>query len=207
MIRKDVICLIIGYAFGSFLTAAAVARRRGMSIFKAGSGNPGMANAMRLFGFGPGMAVLAGDILKTVAAWIVTGLMFGWSSAVTALTTVGAVLGHDFPFWHRFRGGKGVAVMCSGIVLMAPGWGFGALAAGAAVVILSHYLCLGAVAIPTLYIAPAWHFGSAVSGVCVMVLTGLAVLANAKSLKALAHREEPQVDVIGLIREKSKNKK
>lgn len=201
MIRKGLICLVIGYGFGSFLTAAAVARRRGVSIFEAGSGNPGMANAMRLFGFGAGMAVLAGDILKTVMAWIVTGCLFGWSSAVAALTTVGAVLGHDFPFWHRFRGGKGVAVMCSGIVLMAPGWGFGALAAGAAAVILTHYLCLGAVAIPALYIAPAWHVGGAVSGLCVLVLTGLAVLANAKSLKALIHHQEPQVNVIALIQD------
>ena len=206
--RRALICLAVGYGCGCFLSAAFAGRRRGVSIFQVGSGNPGMANAMRCFGFGTGMAVLAGDILKTVAAWLVTALLFGRTAAVAGFTALGAVLGHNFPFWHRFKGGKGVAVTCSGVVLMLPGWGFAALLAGAAAGILTHYLCVGAVVIPAVFIAPAALTAGPAAGWTAAAMTALAVAANWKSLVKLVRGTEAQVDVIGLIGEKiGKNKK
>ena len=202
--KRVLICLAIGYGFGCFLSAAFAGRRRGVSIFQMGSGNPGMANAMRCFGFGTGMAVLAGDILKTVAAWLVTALLFGRTAAVTGMTALGAVLGHNFPFWHRFKGGKGVAVTCSGVVLMLPGWGFAVLAVGALVVILTKYLCIGAVVIPAVFVAPAALTAGTAAGWIAVCMTALAVMANWKSFVNIRRGEEKQVDVVGLIREKVK---
>ena len=204
--KRVLTCLAIGYGFGCFLSAAFAGRRRGVSIFQMGSGNPGMANAMRCFGFGTGMAVLAGDILKTVAAWLVTALLFGRTAAVAGVTAVGAVLGHNFPFWHRFKGGKGVAVTCSGVVLMLPGWGFAALIAGAAAVILTRYLCVGAVVIPAVFVAPAALTAGPAAGWIAATMTALAVVSNWKSLVKMRGGTEPEVDVIGLIREKIKQK-
>ena len=208
--RRALICLAVGYGCGCFLSAAFAGRRRGVSIFQVGSGNPGMANAMRCFGFGTGMAVLAGDILKTVAAWLVTALLFGRTAAVAGFTALGAVLGHNFPFWHRFKGGKGVAVTCSGVVLMLPGWGFAALLAGAAAVILTHYLCVGAVVIPAVFIRP----DICLSGIGITLLIYLIPskifrmidphLSRNDRLIQLVRGTEAQVDVIGLIREKVK---
>lgn len=204
--KRALICLAVGYSCGCFLSAAFAGRRRGVSIFQIGSGNPGMVNAMRCFGFGTGMAVLAGDILKTVAAWLVTALLFGRTAAVAGVTAIGAVFGHNFPFWHRFKGGKGVAVTCSGVVLMLPGWGFAALIAGAAAVILTRYLCVGAVVIPAVFIAPAALTAGPAAGWIAATMTALAVVSNWKSLVKMRKGTEPEVDVIGLIREKIKQK-
>lgn len=202
--KRVLICLAVGYGCGCVLFAAIAGRCRGVSIFEAGSGNPGMANAMRCFGFSTGMAVLAGDILKTVAAWLLTALLFGRSAAVAGLTALGAVLGHNFPFWHRFKGGKGVAVTCSGVVLMLPGWGFAVLAVGALVVILTKYLCIGAVVIPAVFVAPAALTAGTAAGWIAVCMTALAVMANWKSFVNIRRGEEKQVDVVGLIREKVK---
>lgn len=204
--KRALICLAVGYGCGCVLFAAIAGRCRGVSIFEAGSGNPGMANAMRCFGFSTGMAVLAGDILKTVAACLLTALLFGRSAAVAGLTALGAVLGHNFPFWHRFKGGKGVAVTCSGVVLMLPGWGFAALIAGAAAVILTRYLCVGAVVIPAVFIVPAALTAGPAAGWIAATMTALAVVSNWKSLVKMRKGTEPEVDVIGLIREKIKQK-
>ena len=103
-----VLCLGAGYLFGCFLTAEIVARcTAGCSAQEIGTGNPGMANILTHLGKPAGFLVLAGDVLKTAAAcW------FCWQAAPelghTALLYggLGAVLGHNWPFWNKFRGGK-----------------------------------------------------------------------------------------------------
>jgi glycerol-3-phosphate acyltransferase PlsY len=136
----------------------------------------------------------------------VTALLFGRTAAAAGVTAIGAVLGHNFPFWHRFKGGKGVAVTCSGVVLMLPGWGFAALIAGAAAVILTRYLCVGAVVIPAVFVAPAALTAGTAAGWIAVYMTALAVMANWKSFVNIRRGEEKQVDVVGLIREKVKKK-
>ena len=101
-----VLCLGAGYLFGCFLTAEIVARcTAGCSAREIGTGNPGMANILTHLGKPAGFLVLAGDVLKTAAAcW------FCWQAAPelghTALLYggLGAVLGHNWPFWNKFRG-------------------------------------------------------------------------------------------------------
>ena len=111
-----VLCLGAGYLFGCFLTAEIVARcTAGCSAREIGTGNPGMANILTHLGKPAGFLVLAGDVLKTAAAcW------FCWQAAPelghTALLYggLGAVLGHNWPFWNKFRGRRcGAAVRLS----------------------------------------------------------------------------------------------
>ena len=107
------VCLGIGYLFGSFLTAEPVARvTTGKGVAEIGSGNPGMANVMEHIGKGAGAVVLAGDALKTALAVLLCGLEIGphIGSAAMLYAGLGAVLGHIFPAWRKFHGGKGVAV-------------------------------------------------------------------------------------------------
>ena len=104
-------CILLGYLFGSFLTAEVVARVvSGKSARQLGTGNPGMANIMAQLGKGAGLLTLAGDTLKTVAAcgaaYYATAPLIGQASILYA--GLGAVLGHNYPAWARFRGGKGV---------------------------------------------------------------------------------------------------
>lgn len=158
------ICLIIGYACGCFLTADAVMRARtGKSAFSVGSHNPGMANVGALLGAKWAAAVLAGDIAKTILAVVLAalacsalpfangllqplvscpwGVAFPHSGSLcTAYAGIGAVLGHDFPLWHGFSGGKGVTATCSAIILFNPPLGGLACLAGLAVVAVAHKL-------------------------------------------------------------------
>ena len=110
------VCLAIGYGFGLFQTAYIVGRIRGIDIRRYGSGNSGTTNALRVLGTGDGLIVFAGDLLKGLLAILVTWLLFRnrYPELVWVLkmyTFAGTVLGHDFPFYMGFKGGKGVAVV------------------------------------------------------------------------------------------------
>ena len=142
-------CLLIGYGFGNVLFADIVARLRARtSIFELGNGNPGMANTARSLGKNAALACLAGDILKSVAAVLVCRLLFPGevASLVRGWACVGATLGHDFPVWHGFKGGKGVTTLSSAIVLIDWRGALVAALVAAATIFLSGYLSIAAVA-------------------------------------------------------------
>lgn len=156
------LCLLIGYLFGCFLTAEVIIKiKTGQSVSQFGTGNPGMANVMRIFGFKTGAAVLVGDLCKTLAACVLCCYLFGRAPVVTGgaplgqtavlWAGLGAAIGHNWPFWRRFRGGKGVAVTCMAIFLFSPLWGLAADIAGMLVVFRTGFLPLGAVVITTLF--------------------------------------------------------
>lgn len=159
---EKALCLLIGYLFGCILTAELIVKHKtGKSVSEFGTGNPGMANVMRIFGFKTGAAVLAGDLIKTVAAVLICCLLFGRSSVLPSgkplgqpavlWAGLGATLGHNWPIWRRLKGGKGVAVTCMTIFLFSPLWGLVSDAAGMLVVFRTGYLPLGAVVITTLF--------------------------------------------------------
>lgn len=100
----------LGYLLGTFPTADLVARRAaggGVDLRQAGSGNPGTANALKVLGAKAGATVLVGDMGKGAAACAVGGLVAGPIGAHLAGTS--SVIGHCYPVWTGFRGGKGVA--------------------------------------------------------------------------------------------------
>ena len=159
---EKALCLLIGYLFGCILTAELIVKHKtGKSVSEFGTGNPGMANVMRIFGFRTGAAVLAGDLAKTVAAVLICCVLFGRSSILPSgkplgqyavlWAGLGAALGHNWPVWRRLKGGKGVAVTCMTIFLFSPLWGLISDAAGMLVVFRTGYLPLGAVVITTLF--------------------------------------------------------
>lgn len=110
------VCLAIGYVFGLFQTAYILGKSKGIDIREHGSGNAGTTNAMRIMGPKAGLIVFLGDLLKCFFALTLVGFLFGKAhpEAVYVLkvwTFAGVVLGHDYPVYMGFKGGKGVAVM------------------------------------------------------------------------------------------------
>lgn len=156
------VCLIIGYACGCLLTADVVSRHvAGKPAFELGVGNPGMANIGHELGTKWAAAVLAGDLGKVIVAAAVSRALFPWLGMLAAIWSgLGATLGHNYPFWHRFRGGKGVATTCAAIVLTNPLWGLLSCILGFCAVVLSGYLCVGAVAIPAFFLVFSLFLGS-----------------------------------------------
>lgn len=116
-----------GYLLGSIPFAVIIARRHGVDIFKAGSGNPGATNVKRVCGKKAGNLVFALDALKGLVAaawpWLAAPTLAGncdWFSGDAVLYArltgfAGAVLGHCFSIFLKFRGGKGIAVSVGGL--------------------------------------------------------------------------------------------
>ena len=191
-----ILCLAIGYFCGCFLTAEVVARRRtGHGAAALGSGNPGMANIASTLGVKSGAAVLLGDVLKTALACGLCGLVLFPALGRTAVlyAGLGAVLGHNFPFWKRFKGGKGVAVTCAALVFFSPLGGVASGLLGLLAVVLTGYLPVGAVLIPAAAIIPVFWFYGAEHGLLVTALTLIMLSRHYDGLLRAIHGQEKQV--------------
>ena len=181
--------LALGYACGNFLTADLVARGYAhRPVFELGDGNPGMANVGHELGMRAAALVLAGDILKTVVAWATARALLSETPGLAGVIAgLGVTLGHNYPCWRRFRGGKGVTTTCSAIILATPLAGMAASLVGLAVVLFSGYLCLGAVAVTwTYWILTALLRGPiSIESVVALVLTLLMMRAHWPALAGI----------------------
>ena len=151
--------VLFGYLAGSVPFAFLLARRAGIDVRVAGSGNVGAANVLRTTGTGRAVTVMLLDVAKGAAAVIIVNIAAGGAS-IAALTGTAAIVGHIYPVWLRFHGGKGVAVAAGVFSVLAPG--ATAIAAGLFVVtvLLTRYVSLGSVA-ATLALPPvAWWSGA-----------------------------------------------
>ena len=111
---KIIVCFLVGYLFGNIQTAFFIGKAHGIDIRRYGSGNAGTTNAMRTLGRKSGSLVFLGDLLKVlVPGMILRYAVYPGEPYVILLCEIlgfGAVIGHCFPFWMQFKGGKGIAV-------------------------------------------------------------------------------------------------
>lgn len=107
-----VLAIVAAYVIGSIDFAVIVARMHGVDIHEVGSGNPGASNVLRSLGRGPAAMVLIGDTLKGVVGAAMGMIASGTADPLVQwafLAGLAAVVGHCYPVFHRFKGGKGVA--------------------------------------------------------------------------------------------------
>lgn len=114
MISVRIICLIIGYALGLIQTGYIYGKAHNVDIRQHGSGNAGTTNTLRTLGWKAGAITLLGDILKSVAAVVLAWILFHNSypdmvKVFQLYAGLGVVLGHNYPFYLKFQGGKGIA--------------------------------------------------------------------------------------------------
>ena len=146
MIR--VVCLLIGYVFGLFQTAYIYGKLHGIDIRTVGSGNAGTTNTLRVLGTKAGLIVLAGDIIKTMLAIFIVKMLFGESHAdmlymLVLYTAAGAILGHNYPFYLGFKGGKGIASTAGLILSMPPVFILVGVMVFFGTFLTTHYVSLG----------------------------------------------------------------
>lgn len=117
--------IALGYCFGLFQTAFIIGKIKGIDLRHEGSGNLGSTNVLRVLGKKDGIICLAGDIAKTMLACLAAQAIFsggplyqGSSLLYMIYAGFGAVLGHDYPFYLHFKGGKGIAAMAGLIIIL-----------------------------------------------------------------------------------------
>jgi glycerol-3-phosphate acyltransferase PlsY len=132
------------YLIGSIPFALILSRRWGADLRRVGSGNLGAANVMRASGVSAGVLVAALDMAKgAVSVWIAARVSDG--AELPAAAGLAAILGHIYPIWLRFRGGKGVATACGVFSMLTPLAVPPALALFAVTVWFTKYISLGSV--------------------------------------------------------------
>jgi glycerol-3-phosphate acyltransferase PlsY len=184
--------VLLGYLAGSVPFAFLLARRAGIDVRVAGSGNVGAANVLRTTGAWRGVVVMALDVAKGAAAVLIVHLTAGGAS-LAALTGAAAIVGHIYPVWLRFHGGKGVAVAAGVFSVLAPLATVVAAALFFVTVWITRYVSLGSIA-ATLALPPvAWWVGAPRAVVLAAAGTGALILfrhrANLRRLRSGTERK------------------
>jgi acyl phosphate:glycerol-3-phosphate acyltransferase len=153
--------IVAAYFIGSIPFALLLARRWGdVDLREIGSGNLGAANVLRVSGVTAGLLVAALDIAKGAVS---AGLAEWWSegnASVPAAAGLAAIVGHIYPVWLRFRGGKGVATACGVFSVLTPVAVPPALAVFVAGVWMTRYISVGSVLASVALPAAAYLSGS-----------------------------------------------
>lgn len=183
--------ILLGYLAGSVPFAYLLARLRGVDVRVAGSGNVGAANVLRTTGAWRGVIVMALDVAKGIGAVAVANAMSS-NVPMVALTGAAAVVGHIYPVWLRFHGGKGVAVAAGVFTMLSPGATAMVAALFLCIAWVTRYISLASMAATVALPPTAWILGA--SDAVVLVAAGTAVLilfrhrANWQRLRAGTER-------------------
>ena len=156
VIAIRLIALVIGYFFGAFQTGYIYGKLHGIDIREHGSGNAGATNTLRTLGMKAGVITFAGDCLKSVASILLVIHFFGdyftGDARVLGLYAgLGAVLGHNFPFYLKFKGGKGIACTAGVVCAVCPQAVPSCLAVFALCLWLTKYVSLGSILMAALF--------------------------------------------------------
>ena len=124
MILGRILALIIGYCFGMILMGYLIGKSKNIDLTKVGSGNVGSTNTMRNLGVSAGLITLIWDCFKCVVAvfvvWLIFGRFYDDIEIYKVYAGLGCVLGHDFPIYMKFKGGKGIASTLGFIIALFP---------------------------------------------------------------------------------------
>ena len=173
--------IIVAYLIGSIPFALLLARRFGEAdLRRVGSGNLGAANVMRASGVAAGLLVAALDMTKGAASvWLAARGSAG--AALPAAAGLAAIIGHIYPVWLRFRGGKGVATACGVFAVLTPLALPPALAVFVAVVWMTKYISLGSV-VATIALPPlAYALGSPAPSVLAAFAAAIVIVFGHRS--------------------------
>lgn len=159
---ERLVCVIIGYAFGLLQTGYIYGKVKHIDIRQHGSGNAGTTNALRTLGWKAGAITFLGDCLKCVAAVAVIRLIYSGHTNLQLLAMyagMGAVLGHNYPFYLNFKGGKGIAATAGLILSTNPLMMLIAAAVFIAIVAVTRYVSLGSLVLVTLFVIEVVVYG------------------------------------------------
>lgn len=183
---QQLLCLIIGYCFGLIESGVIYSRITHVDLRHQGSGNTGATNTLRVAGKKAGAIVLAGDMCKCAIPCLIAWLLFkGYGGDVKIFmffAGLGAILGHNFPFYMGFKGGKGVACTAALALILDPVVALICAAIFFAIVFATGYVSVASmVGISCVYIGLllhnfVWGYGLSAVGTVELIILGLVML-------------------------------
>ena len=186
------LCAVIGYLLGSISTGIIYSRSLGRDIRTQGSKNAGATNMTRVHGLREGLITFGGDCLKGVIAAVIGRALAGQTGAIVGGTC--AVLGHSWPLFFGFRGGKGVAT-CIGIGLATyPPFGLLGLVLGVITMFVSRFVSLGSmVGVSAFAVGVTIRYGLWPIGLWAILLDLLVIWRHRSNIDRLLHGTENKI--------------
>lgn len=205
-----ILSIAVSYLLGSISSAIIVSKLLYKEDVRShGSGNAGLTNMLRTYGAKAAALTLVGDMLKTAIAILFTAFIFGFSykngislSGYCYLSGMWAVLGHVYPVFYGFKGGKGVLVTASMALILTPA-SFGALILTFAIILaISGYVSLGSITVATLYPITVCLYCLLLCGtlpiltaVCTIFLGAFIVWCHRANIKRLVSGTEKKLSI------------
>ena len=193
MIIRYLLSAIIAYLLGSISTGILYSKYfLGKDVRTAGSKNAGTSNMLRVHGFKPGFITFVGDCLKAILSIEAGRMLGGLNGALIAGLFV--VLGHNWPVFFSFQGGKGIACCSAIFILCFPLWGIISVVCGVAVIIITRFISLGSLVMTTVFALlivicePFWPVG-----VWSIVLMALAYYRHRGNISRLLNGTERKI--------------
>lgn len=164
MILARGICIVIGYCLGMFQTGYIYGKLHHVDIRQHGSGNAGATNTLRTLGLKAGLITFFGDLGKAMLAMLIAWLLFhkeypGMVMLLEMYAGLGAVLGHNFPAYLKFKGGKGIACTAGFILAFYPPMAVLCLLLFIVVVAVTRYVSLGSILVMVCFFVQLVVFG------------------------------------------------
>lgn len=198
MIQQSIITILIGYAFGCIQSAYLLSKIVGkMDIREHGSGNAGASNITAIMGWKYGFIVGLVDILKGIFAVLVVKWLYPNNPDLAFLSGNMAIIGHIFPFYMKFRGGKGVAALVG--MMIGVNWKLGLLFALLVVIpaLLTDYIVAGSfttfIALPIVAYLSGYPIAFTLMGVC---LTVLCFYLHRGNIQRIINKEELKISTV-----------
>ncbi len=192
-----IIYILVGYALGSINSAIIVGKIFGIDVRTKGSGNAGLTNAHRVLGNKAALFVLVGDILKGVVVILLAPIFKGFAvyspllDYFTVAAGAAAVLGHNWPVYFKFKGGKGVLTTLTVILMLDYRVALVALGIFIVVVAVFRYVALGSIMAAVSVPVSALAFGHDYIFILFMIfLAGLIIFRHRANIVRIVHGNE-----------------
>lgn len=187
-----IICAIAGYLLGSINPSIIISKVKGTDIRKHGSGNAGATNTLRTFGVGAAVLAVIIDILKGIAAVLLARYYTG-DLAAELTCGFAAILGHNYPIYFGFRGGKGVLTSFAVAVAVSPVTSLIALAVGVLVIAVTRYVSLGSMLGAVTLSVASLFMSDAYTSVFIIAVSLIIIARHYQNINRLIHGNERKI--------------
>jgi glycerol-3-phosphate acyltransferase PlsY len=188
-----IICIIIAYLIGSLSTSILLSKYlKFPDPREVGSGNAGATNVLRSAGRNQALLVLVGDALKgMLVVWIAK--LFGLHLAIVGFVALAAVIGHVYPIYFKFKGGKGVATMMGSLLALSLSVGIVAIIVWAAVAAITRYASLASLCAAAAAIFASLIFGKFYYAFPIFLMAALIAYTHLENINRLRAGTESKI--------------